>query len=233
MMIYRAAGSPAIEAPAVGTCRLCGADDRGQPFQRWVKSTFNDHDCIGPGEIVCRGCLLVTQNFSEFYQRLLARDKPQKPWNWSHFVRRGEYIVLSKGDKSRMAEVLLSDPEIAVIAVSGQKHLVFRAQPGVWQFELTPIRADPSKLGYLLGITERLYTEGASKDEILSGRYDGRSIMRIGLERWRALDSRLTASRGGPMLELAVFLTQKQETDADHDDGAGEPTTAGGQYALL
>src|SRR5690606_1105718 len=114
----------------------CGAEDRGQPFDGWLKDTFTDHDLLRPGDIACRGCLLLTQNFSRWYQDFLSRDKPQKPWNWSHFVLRGEYIVLSKGEKDRITEILLSDPEVAVIAVSGQKHLAFRARPRVWQFEL-------------------------------------------------------------------------------------------------
>lgn len=236
MMIYRAAGEPEVGASETGVCRLCGALDRGAAFRDWVKPTFTDHDLLRPGDIVCRGCLMTTQNFSELYQRLLSRAKRQKPWNWSHFVLGGELVLLSKGEKERMREILILSPEVAVIAVSGQKHLCFRARPHVWQFELTATPADPDRLAAILRVTDDLYSRGASKKEIESGHYDARSIQRMGLSEWRALETELRQHRGTPMLELAVFLTQKQESeDADDgDDRGAEPAAEpGGQFALL
>lgn len=234
MTIYRAAGEPPVEWSEPGVCRLCGAEDQGQAFGRWVKDTFTNHDLLCPGEIVCRGCLILTENFSAFYQRLLGRDKPQKPWNWSHFVLDGQYIVLSKGDKARMVDVLMRSPEVAVIADSGQKHIAFRASLGVWQFELQPIRADPDLLSTLISLTTDLYTGGANKSEILTGRYAAKTIQRVGVRDWREWELGLRPYRGSPMLELAVFLTQKKETDDERGNSRGAtPTEAGGQYALL
>lgn len=232
MAIYHASGATHVDGPEVGLCRLCGADDRGQAWGAWVKDTFNDLDLTVPGTIVCRGCLLLTENFSTWYQKLLGRDKPQKPWTWSHFVLRGEYVVLSKADKSRMVEILLQDPEFAVIAVSGQKHLAFRARPHVWQYETVQVPADPGRLEEALAATTPLYEAGATKAEILSGQYAARSIQRIGLREWRRMEDRMRQFRGSAMTELAVFLTTKQE--AAGDDGAAVPTTDGaGQFLLL
>lgn len=237
MMIYRAAGEPPVETSAQGACRLCGAEDEGQPFRVWVKDTFTDHASLRPGEIVCRGCLILTQNFSTLYQQLLQRDKPQKPWNWSHFVADGEYIVLSKGDKPRMREILARNPEVAVIADSGQKHIAFRAQPYVWQFELLSIRADPAGLARLLDLTDALYSMGANKAQILSGHYATQTLARMDLAEWRRLECQIRPHRGSPLLELAVFLTLKpEEADVTPEPVRTpdpEPVATGGQYALL
>lgn len=232
--IYAAAGCPPVEGDTPGSCATCGlAGAMGVSLADWIKPTFTDHDLLRPGEIVCRACLLLFTNNSTFLQRRLGRDKPQKPWNWSHFVLRGEWLVLSKGDKAAMRDVLLQSPEVAVIAESGQKHLAFRARPHVWQFELQAIPADPDGLSRLLALTDALYTAGANKAEILSGHYSQGALQRIGVATWRPLELAVRPHRGTPLLDLAVFLTLKQEAPIEPDRPGGPTADAGGQFALL
>lgn len=43
-IIYKAAGSPPYPQVVSGTCRVCGLDGAGVPFDKWVRDTFTDHD---------------------------------------------------------------------------------------------------------------------------------------------------------------------------------------------
>lgn len=111
-------------------CRFCGGNGEGIQFQDWVKPTFTDRDKLLPGEIVCNACLFWFEEASQELANITGKDKPQRMRNYSHFVVNGEWIPLSKGDKARMVELLTSEPfpELAAIADSGQKHIVFRAR---------------------------------------------------------------------------------------------------------
>ena len=131
--------------------------------------------------------------------------------NYSHFVLRGEWLPMSKGDKRGMYAVLLQGPELAVIAVSGQKHLIFRAQPGRWQVEEQSMVPDVAGLQSLMAPLQALYDGGFGKGEIESGHYSTRRIMTFGLEDWWALEDALRSARGSALFELAVFLLQKSE----------------------
>jgi hypothetical protein len=217
-LIYRAAGSPVAEAWAgdtPGTCRLCGAAGQGRPFGAWLRPTFTDHDILRPGEIVCTACLFCAQERTQRYLAdRLGKEKGQRFRTYSHFVAGGVWHVLSKASKPRMRELLLTGPEVAVIADSGQKHLVFRARPGWWQFELAPpIQPDTRRLSLLLESCDALYSGGASKAEIESGRYGVNALHRIGAPLYDTHEPRLRPHRGGAMLRLAVFLVTKEMTD--------------------
>jgi hypothetical protein len=139
---------------------------------------------------------------------------PQRMRNYSHFIVGGEWIPLSKGDKPRMAELLMQGPELAVVALSGQKHLIFRAQPGWWQIEEQSVLPFPDRLKELLEIIESLYS-GFSKSEIESGGYKQHRIRKFGLPEWWELESRIRSERGGLPFQLALFLAQKKKGERD------------------
>lgn len=214
-----------------GACRICGRSSTGIPFGLWVKDTFTDHDKLLPGQIVCNYCLYWFDERSADLASRVGKDKPQRMRNYSHFIRREEWFPVSKGDKPRMRELLLGDPfpELAVIAESGQKHLVFRAvrnQPGSragWvQFEEQRLWVEPAELRALLEIVEELYAV-FSKSEIESGDYSMGRIAKFGMERWMDLDGRIKGERGKPLFALAIFLAQRKEGDGD-----GRETSEGG-----
>jgi hypothetical protein len=216
-VIYESAGAPPMPGSEAGPCRTCGMDAQGVLFNSWVKDTFTDHASLHPGEIVCHACLMLFENRSVLYQRLLGREKPQKPWNWSHFVVDGQYVVLSKADKMQMRGILARSPAVAVIAESGQKHLAFRAKVGMWQFEFRQIPAAPGLLAQILEVTDALYSAGATKTEIETGRYSAASIQRVGLSEWRRRECSLREQRGTPLFELACFLTLKGSQEDEPD----------------
>jgi len=131
----------------------------------------------------------------------------------------GEWIPLSKGDKARMRDILLASlaPALAVIAVSGQKHIIFRARPGWWQIEEQAARPFPDELASLIALVEELYNGGISKGEIEAGRYSHYRIMNFGFERWREIESVLRPRRVSLPLQAAVFLAQLEKDDGESD----------------
>ena len=209
-ILHSAAGQPPMSGNAAGSCRTCGAEGIGLPFDSWVRDTFMDFDKLSPGSIICYACQFCFEEASEPLRQKVDKDKPQKMRNYSHFVLNGEWIPLSKGDKRRMREILLAGPQLAVIAESGQKHIIFRAQPGFWQFEEQRMTPCPELLTELLDPIERLYNAGARKAEIETGRYSQKTLMKI-LNLWREHEPFLKEYRGGLPLKLAIFLAQKEE----------------------
>lgn len=209
-IIYKAAGSPSYTASHPGQCRVCGAAGHGVLFSDWVRDTFTDHDKMKPGTIICDACQFCFDESSELLTRVTGKDKLQRMRNYSHFVIGGEWVPLSKGDKAKMVAILQQNPEVAIIAVSGQKHLIFRAQPGWWQMEEKSMLPCGAQLWPLLDLVESLYAM-FSKDEIETGRYDQRRIMMFGIGQFLQLESAIKPMRGSLLLELALFLSQKKE----------------------
>ena len=219
-MIYRAAGAPPMAGDIAGTCRTCGSPGQGLLLVAWVRDTFTDHDKLTAGTIICHACQFCFADQNQALTARLGKDKHQRMRNYSHFVFRGEWIPLSKGDKLRMRTILLAVPDVAVVATSGQKHIIFRAQPGWWQIEEQSVRAFPAELARLLPLVEEIYGAGISKAEIESGRYQQRRLLDFGLARWREVESELKPLRGTVRLQLALFLAQKgYEGDTGRDSG--------------
>ena len=215
-------------------CVMCGAETEGLLFTEWVKPTFTDHDKLQDGDVICDDCLFWFDEKSEKLAQMVGKDKPQRMRNYSHFIVDGKWIPLSKGDKRRMQSLLLDEPfpELAAIAESGQKHIVFRAPRNLpngyagWvQFEEQSLFVVPDKLWKVLDVVERLYI-GFSKTEIETGKYAGYRVIKFGFERWQALDFELRQHRGSLLFQLAVFLTQKGE-----NCGCGETETTSCQSA--
>lgn len=206
-------------------CKVCGGEGQGQPFVDWVKPTFTDHDLLVDGEIICGDCLFWFDEHSEPLAEKLGKDSARyvRIRNYSHFIVCGEWIPLSKGDKTRMQELLLNEtfPELAAIAESGQKHIVFRAtrnargaEAGWVQFEEQAIFVEPQELAYLLDVIEALYTT-FSKTEIESGNYKQYRIRDFGLDFWYALESEIAPVRQSALFKLALFLAQEKGEEDD------------------
>jgi len=199
-------------------CRFCGSVAENS-FNDWVKPTFTDHDKLLDGNGVCHDCLFWFDERSEKLAALVGKDKPQRMRNYSHFVVGGKWTPLSKGSKQHMQDILLSEtfPELAAIAESGQKHIVFRAQrnpPGVtcgWvQFEEQALFVRSQELKSLLDLTEALYVH-FSKGEIETGNYKSYRIMQFGVDAWQELESQVKSHRNSLLFKLALFLAQRSE----------------------
>jgi hypothetical protein len=211
-IVWVAAGSPVGDGAETGQCRVCGEVSVGIPFNSWVRSTFTDFDKMQQGTVICHACQFSFCERSELLARLVGKEKHQRMRNYSHFVVDDEWIPLSKGNKARMREILLNEtPQVAVVAESGQKHIVFRAIPSVVQFEETQIR-DLSMLAPLLESVERLYNGGFSKTEIVKARYKQYRILAFGVTEWQAQEQILSPFRQSAIFALALFLAQKEDT---------------------
>jgi hypothetical protein len=212
-ILYKAAGSPVMEGDTPGTCRSCGEESIGTPFEEWVRDTFNDRNRMMPGDIICQACQFSFDVKSPTLTAKVGKDKLQRMTNYTHIVQAGVWYALSKGEKARMVELLTRPCELVVIAVSGQKHLIFKAQPGWWQIEEQAVRPFPDQLSIIMALVEQLYNGGISKTEIETGRYSQRRILDYGLERWRELEQAVKPLRGSVALNLALFLAQKEDTE--------------------
>ncbi len=133
--IYIAAGSPPMKNTKGGKCCLCGMDSYGIGFSDWARATFMDFDKLKAGAIICSACQFCSEDGSALLQEKLGRGKPQRMRNYSHFVIGTDWHVYHKGQKREILVALHREPKIAVIALSGQKHILFRARPGWWQIE--------------------------------------------------------------------------------------------------
>jgi hypothetical protein len=207
--IYEAARQPTIEGEVKGICRTCGADSVGILFSSWVKDSFTNHDLLREGSIVCRACLFCFEEKSEILKAKTGRDKPQKMRTYSHFVVDGEWFPLTKADKRKMRELLKASPTVAVIAESGQKHLLFRARVGWWQFEEISMLPDWARVESMLPAIEELLT-GFSKAEIESGNYNLYKVDKFGVRRWHELAQPLLKVNLSAYFQLAIFLAQKE-----------------------
>jgi len=202
-------------------CRICGEWGEGERFDDWVRPTFTDWDKLQPGDGICQTCLFWFDEQSEELAQRVEKDKKQRMRNYSHFLVGNEWIPLSKSDKPRMKALLFRSPfpTLAVIADSGQKHIIFRARQnfpdataGWVQFEEAAVYVRPSELAALLDTIEQLYVV-FSKSEIKTGNYAQHRIRKFGLERWHDLESAISVKRGGGLFQLALFLAQKGECD--------------------
>lgn len=212
-------------------CRICGkADVSGTPFAKWVRDTFTNHDLLRPGDVICDECAFWFEQKSEELQRRMGKDKPQRMQNYTHFIIGGEWVPVSKGDKRKIAELLLGEciPEMAAIAVSGQKHVAFRArrnppgaQSGWVQMEERAIWVDQRRLRELLAVVERLYAV-FSKQEIETGKYSHNRILAYGLDRWQADESVIKPVRKTDLFALALFISQRSEDGDETGDDEGD-----------
>lgn len=104
-----------------------------------------------------------------------------------------------------MRELLRREPLVAAIALSGQKHILFRCRPGWWQVEEDALRPNVEAVEAGLDIAVRLLDLGFSKAEVASGRYSHGRIWRTGeIELWRRLEQLAQSRRGSAYFALAV-----------------------------
>lgn len=222
------------EKAVVGTCRFCGKESQGSLFDKWVKDTFTDFDKLKQGNIICNDCLFWFDEKSELLKNRMGKDKPQKMRTYSHFIVSGEWTPLSKANKKEMLGFLLGDsfPELAAIADSGQKHIVFRAarnekgQNAGWvQFEEKAIYVRPQELKTLVEFIEPLLSI-FSKKEIEVGDYIGHRILDFGFDEWGKVEKQIKVWRGKAIFNLALFLAQKgdngESDQAECSDTAGD-----------
>lgn len=190
-------------------CWLCGGQTkyRGLPVKKAILDTFTDRDKARwpQSKSVCPGCAFCLSYLSLRNYSILATEQG-----------------LRHPTRAEIRALLLDPPEppfVLCIAVSGQKHLHFRAQVAYSQdgypvqMEETSVCVWRRPLGEWLEAIEDMYSV-FSKEEIRSGRYSQGRIKQYGLGRFQEAEAVLAPHRGTRLFDLAVFVAQKQETPA-------------------
>jgi len=169
-VIYELSDKP-IYGEVHGVCRIIGKESRGIPFEQWVGENFTDFGYLYPGDIISNAAYFCFTDQNDFLRRKLGRTEITRFRNYSHFVVNGEWYALTKAEKEKMNELLHSNPLIAVISDSGQKHLLFKYRYGYWQFENHFIPKNIELLDALMSNMQMLMQAGITKAEILTGLY--------------------------------------------------------------
>lgn len=197
---------PPLQAVEDDICWLCGGETggRGIPTKKGIKDTFTDHPWArGQGsKSLCAGCTFCLGNRNlRNYSILATADGLRHP------------------GRADWREILLHPPEppfVACLAVSGQKHLSFKAPVNLSRevftvaLEEQMVEIVPAKLAACLEAVENLYLY-FTKDEIATGRYSQHRIQECGLARWQELETAVEPWRGTRLFELALFVAQKQD----------------------
>jgi len=188
-------------------CWLCGgevAGNQGMPTKKAIKPTFTDHPyarCQASVSI-CAGCAFcLSARELRNYSILATSTRLQHPF------------------RSQWRDILIHPPEppfVMCLAVSGQKHLSFKAPVNLDQRRFTvmleerAVHVIPTKLKYCIEAVEDLYV-WFSKDEIATGRYSQHKIKECSLRRWEDLEIVVAGWREMPLFDLALFVAQKRE----------------------
>lgn len=202
---------------------------------------------------VCEACVLV-----------MSGKPPDTERMYSHFVEGDSWLRVNKGQKPKMREFLRRPKSAewgAAIADSGKRHICpwtpmnAPHQPGGRVlFEEALVDLPRTAEGWaLLDTIANALTDGATKDEILSGHWTPRAWQLLGAERVGAFEVRFGEPlRGGAWFELAIWLAQRDEAKVvermtaekaareakrgrkgktrarANDDGGGDPRPTGG-----
>lgn len=222
--LHRVAGEPAAAGCRRvdgGRCTVCALPVvRGMKYSRWQGANFTDQNKLRwiAGRWVCEACV-----WAHSWVRPPGHRPPEEGKrgpclrHFSHLWDSSDgYVWVSKGDKSSIRDWLLADRGgdywFAAIADSGQKHVLPR----------TPINPPGSGAGYvqfdeetverphrdLVDNIERVYSAGATKAEIETGRWRPRFLAdQFGLV--RAFEDYARPIRHGGTFRLALWLAQK------------------------
>jgi len=202
--------------PARGdVCCLCGGDTGGAgwPRNQAIGATFTDVPNMGcpASDTVCPACAATskTDGWQQYVAAHPARGLPawfpakdgKRPrgWNWLY----SHHLFLWPDrhecpDRARWREILADPPPapfLAILAVSGKKQLIFKSRVALnsqlfpLQFDDDPIMIAPDRFRIAIADFDRLYRLGFSKDSILSGEYHNKTLLDVGLSRWREAEA--------------------------------------------
>lgn len=215
-LLWRAYGQPDTqhgppdETP--GRCWLCGcATARSYARKTYRKPTFaDDHLAAQPGsERLCPACAWGL----DAYRTLRAKA----------IITNG--VVLHELKRSEIRDVLLGDlpdaPFIVLIPTSFQKHLFYRARPGLSHarypvvFETDLIDVSARRLHRVVAQVETLRGLGHTLGEIESGKLRYPTLRKHGQAGYALeVNAHLDAERGLPLFDLALHISHDPRKEA-------------------
>lgn len=205
--IYEAGSNKLIYGNTQGICRILGINSIGIPFKKWVKDTFTDHAWLKPGDIVSNEALFCFDDQSKIIQEKTGREKHQKFRNYSHLIdAEGGWHCLTKANKELMYKLICDGASLVCLTDSGQKHLLFKHRPGMWQLDDIFVLPDIETLRYLHEKMMFLCSIGFSQTEIISGNYLQYRIINAGLQVWQEIEDVLKKHRGTQFFTFTTWL---------------------------
>lgn len=226
-------------------CCLCGGETSGVGWHRkdGIAPTSTDMPSMAcyASQTVCQACVATMQS-SGWAQYVAAHPdrglkaafdqkegKAQRAWNWlySHhlFVAPDQHEC---PDRARWRDILANPPQppfLAILTTSGKKQLIFKSRVAhsrdlfPLQFEDESMLIAPGDFVEALTDFDRLYQLGFSKDSILTGDYHNKTLLDVGISRWREAEGQARAWRAmNPQLWAVCHYV------AQRPDGWESPT---------
>lgn len=206
-LIYSAGAEGKIYGNTPGICRITGKESTGVPFWNWIKDTFTDHAWLKPGTIISNEALFCFDELSTIIQTKTGREKHQKFRTYSHLIdASGNWHCLTKADKKLIYRLIIEGATLVCLTDSGQKHLLFKHRPSMWQLDDLFIIPDIETLSFLHGKMMFLLSLGFSQAEIISGNYLQYRIHQAGLETWKETEDILKLYRGIQIFNFTAWL---------------------------
>lgn len=195
-----------ISGKIKGICRITGLNAEGINFNNWVKDTFTDIAYIKPGTIISNEAAFCFHEASEQIQKKVGKDKPQRFRTYSHIIHNNNWYCLTKADKKEIYELIIDGADLVCLTDTGQKHLLFKHKPGMWQLDETYIVPDTATLVLLHSNMCALMCLGFSQGEIISGKYDSNRLLKAGVKEWRFLENCIKPYRGSAIMNFAGWM---------------------------
>lgn len=210
-------------------CWLCGGATGGVGWRQRdaIPPTYTNHTLavVPSSTAVCQPC--AAMGSKETWGRYVAAH-PDAGLKTGHAMswRCYSHLFAETGHecptRSRWRAILLDPPVppfLAIMALSGQKHLIFRGQVAHsrdWfavQLEEQRVWIERRRFAACLNDVEIVLNLGFSRDGILTGRYHPAQLLKIGPAVWRPLEQAIARWRytAPALLGLAVHVAQREE----------------------
>lgn len=189
-----------------GICRITGKESEGIKFDKWVRDTFTDLASLKPGTIISNEAIFCFDESSEIIQDKTGKEKLQRFRTYSHIVYKGEWYCLTKANKESIFNMIIDNAELVCLTDSGQKHVLFKHKPGMWQLDEMFIIPDIELLKSLHCNMCELMKLGFSQTEILTGTYIQQRIIKAGMIYWMKHEKEIRQFRGSQIMEFAGWM---------------------------
>lgn len=192
-------------------CWLCGGATDGVGWHRrgTFAPTFTNVNIVTlpSSQTVCQAC--VATSSGEAWQRHAARRpdlgvKTTHPISWRSYSHAVTATTSECPSRPRWRDLLLEPPDppfVFAIAISGQKHILFRSRIA-HDREAFPVQVEEESvwlerpaLASCLAAVEALLALGFGREAIERGAYPQHHIQRAGIQVWREAERRVASWR--------------------------------------
>lgn len=204
-LVYSLSSKPIYDT-VEGTCRITGKKSKGVEFKKWLKPTFTDLGSLLPGNIISNEALFCFDEASAEIQLKTGKEKLQRFRTYSHIVFNNTWFCVTKADKQQIFEMICLGAQLVCLTDTGQKHILFKHKPGMWQLDELYIYPDIEYLKMLHSTMQNLLEVGFTQSSIIAGTYNPNFIAKNGFDVWNENEKELKEHRGKPMFDFASWM---------------------------